>query len=331
MTKIHDFLKSISPTATLDEKIAESGSGRTNYRIKTDEDSFILTHNEKIKENDSFFYLSNLFKDLNGFVPDIYQVSKDKSMYLQEDLGDQNLLELRLQNHPDAKEMYAMAVKKLLHLQLGAHQIIDYSKTSGSQSFDMMLVLRDLFYFKNYYLDLIDLDYSQSSLLDEFEKIAQAIAQTQFRYFMFRDFQGRNIMIHHNKTYFIDFQDGMEGPIAYDLVSLLWQAKAELSDQEKQDLYNIYTSELKNMIPNLFDAEAFDRDYQICVLIRMLQVVGAYGKLGIMQQKSHFRESLKFGIQNLNKIASTYEMTDYPILKSICLSLNTNQLPKSKS
>lgn len=330
MDKIHSFLKNVNPTSTLDEKIAESGSGRINYRFKTSDDSFILTYNENLKENESFFYLSNLFRDLNGFVPDVFQVSKDKTMYVQEDLGDENLLELRLKNPQAAQEMYAMVVKKLVHLQVGAHQIIDYNKTSGSSSFDTMLVLRDLFYFKNYFLDLVDIDYSQSELLAEFEQIANAIAKTKYRYFMFRDFQGRNIMLHNEKTYFIDFQDGMEGPIAYDLVSLLWQAKAELSDTEKQYLYKIYTSELKKLIPNLYDDNSFQHDYQICVLIRLLQVVGAYGKLGIMQQKEHFRESLKFGIMNLNKIAASEEMKNYPVLKLICASLNIQQIPNTK-
>lgn len=331
MSKIDEFLKSFSSTSHAIEKIAESGSGRTNYRFKTKNDSYVLTHSEDILENESFFYLSNLFENLNGFVPEVLQVSKDKTMYVQDDLGDESLLHLKLSKDSKVSKMYELAVKKLIHLQVGAHQIIDYTKLKGSSSFDKILVLRDLFYFKNYFLDLIELEYEQADLLSEFETIAEAVVKTNYRYFMFRDFQGRNIMVKDNKTYFIDFQDGMEGPIAYDLVSLLWQAKAELTNEEKESLYHIYTSELQKLIPTKFDAADFEKDYKICVLIRLLQVLGAYGKLGIMQQKPHFKDSLSYGIKNLNDVAASGIIDDYPNLKSICLALESTQVPKIKN
>lgn len=330
MSRLHEFINSFHPSSRELHKIMESGSGRSNYRFETDNDSFVLTQNESTEENESFIYLSQVFKNLNGYVPEILLVSKDKTLYVQEDLGDKSLLQLKLENNPKVSQLYEKAVKKLVHLQIGAHQIIDYSKVNGPPSFDKILVLRDLFYFKNYFLDFIDVAYSQSELLAEFDRMAEAIVQTTYRFFMFRDFQGRNIMIKENKPYFIDFQDGMEGPIAYDLVSLLWQAKANLSEVEKNKLFHVYTSELKKLIPTKFKLTDFERDYNICVLVRLLQVVGAYGKLGIIQQKPHFKESLSFGIQNLKEVANSKLMDEYPILKTICLNLKTEQLPKFK-
>ena len=330
MSRLHEFINSFHPSSRELHKIMESGSGRSNYRFETDNDSFVLTQNESTEENESFIYLSQVFKNLNGYVPEILLVSKDKTLYVQEDLGDKSLLQLKLENNPKVSQLYEKAVKKLVHLQIGAHQIIDYSKVNGSPSFDKILVLRDLFYFKNYFLDFIDVAYSQSELLAEFDRMAEAIVQTTYRFFMFRDFQGRNIMIKENKPYFIDFQDGMKGPIAYDLVSLLWQAKANLSEVEKNKLFHVYTSELKKLIPTKFKLTDFERDYNICVLVRLLQVVGAYGKLGIIQQKPHFKESLSFGIQNLKEVANSKLMDEYPILKTICLNLKTEQLPKFK-
>ena len=331
MSTKEDFLKSFTSTSTDLQKIIESGSGRSNYRFKTKNDSYILTQSDNLKENASFFYLSNLFESLNGNVPEVLAVSDDETMYIQDDLGDTNLLDLRLAKAENTMDMYAMAVIKLVHLQVGAHQLIDYNKIYESSSFDKMLVHRDLFYFKNYFLDLIDLEYSQADLLAEFDRISEGIEKTKFRYFMFRDFQGRNILIYKDKPYFIDFQDGMEGPIAYDLVSLLWQAKAQLSDEEKDNLYKIYTQKLQKLIPNLYNPTDFKNDYDQCVLIRLMQVVGAYGKLGIMQQKPHFKESLNLGIRNLKKFSQNDFMQKYPVLKSIFESLNENSIPKIKS
>lgn len=327
MDQLHSFLQSFSSSAKDIEKIAESGSGRTNYRFKTHNDSYILTESDNVKENASFFYLSNLFHNLNGNVPEVLSVSDDATMYVQEDLGNLSLLELRKQDAEAAKSMYEKAVKKLVHLQIGSHQIIEYDKIYESSSFDRMLVNRDLFYFKHYYLDLLGLPYSQADVLAEFDKIGGKVEKATYRYFMFRDFQGRNIIVHQDEPYFIDFQDGMEGPIAYDLASLLWQAKAELSEVEKEHLYQIYTQELQKLIPNLYHPSKFRQDYEICVLMRLMQVMGAYGKLGILQQKSHFKESLAFGVRNLKQFGTKDLMNELPVLKGVFATLDEDVMP----
>lgn len=317
MTEIQSFINSFYQEASNLEKIAESGSGRTNYRFKSDTESFILTKGQDVKENEAFFYLSDLFKNLNGNVPTVLEISEDKTLYIQSDLGEQSLLDIRKSTPTESISIYEKAVKKLAHLQIGAHQIVDYNKIYESKSFNKMLVNRDLFYFKNYYLDLLDISYSQAGLLDEFDKIANKVEKANYRYFMFRDFQGRNIIVSDNQPFFIDYQDGMEGPIAYDLVSLLWQAKAELKPEEKEKLYTTYTQEVAKLIPNEFNVTKFRQDYNICTLMRLMQVMGAYGKLGIIQQKPHFKESISYGVKNLKAFTNNKIMTEFPLLKSI--------------
>lgn len=327
MSDIQSFLKAFSSTSTDIEKIAESGSGRANYRFRTQNDSYILTESDNVKENESFFYLSNIFSSLNGNVPEVLSVRDDAQMYIQDDLGNVSLLALRKTDKVAAQKMYAEAVKKLAHLQIGAHQIIDYNKIYESSSFDRMLVNRDLFYFKNYYLDLLHIPYVQADLLAEFDEIGKRVEKAHYRYFMFRDFQGRNIIVHKDEPHFIDFQDGMEGPIAYDLASLLWQAKAQLTDEEKDELYQTYTHEVHKLLPDTFDFRKFREDYEICVLMRLMQVMGAYGKLGILQQKPHFKESIAFGVRNLKTFSDKSLMKDFPVLRTIFEMLDEESLP----
>ncbi|MGI9525774.1 MAG: aminoglycoside phosphotransferase family protein [Weeksellaceae bacterium] len=316
MVAIDQFLKSINIKINSVNRIAVSGSGRVNYIVESDNEKYILTNNKDVKENETFFYLSKLFKYLNANVPEIIKISEDKTLYLQQFVGEETLLDKRLKGE-DTSTYYHNTVKHLARLQIATAQVVDKSKLYDSVSFDSPLVYRDLFYFKNYFLDLTSISYSQSALLQEFEQIVTNIENAHLVYFILRDFQGRNVMIQDNQPYFIDYQDGMFGPIAYDLVSLLWQAKAKLTAKEKEEYIQLYTRELQKLIPKKFDYPSFKKDYNNCLILRLLQVMGAYGKLGLMQNKPHFKESISFGIQNLKSIQNETFMQVYPTLQGI--------------
>jgi hypothetical protein len=136
---------------------------------------------------------------------------------------------------------------------------------------------------------------------------------------MFRDFQGRNIMVKEGVVSFIDYQGGMTGPLQYDVASLLWQAKAQLPPAWKQSLYLEYKNAVSKLIS--IDQTLFDADYSLLVLIRLLQVLGAYGLRGIIQQRAHFISSIPSGLRNLQEWAATYTLDDYPILQEIIAQL----------
>ena len=65
-------------------------------------------------------------------------------------------------------------------------------------------------------------------MLDDFDALSTYLTRTQNKFFMFRDFQSRNIMIHEEQPYFIDYQGGMKGAPQYDAASMIWQARADL-------------------------------------------------------------------------------------------------------
>lgn len=321
MENINSFLLENFKSYSNCVKLPVSGSKRVYYRFLANDESFVLTENYNVEENNTFFYFTDLFRNLNGNVPEVLAKNKDKTLYIQQDLGKQSLLNLLEENRENGLKLYKETVIKLAHLQVGSHQIIDYSKAFDSTTFDEILALRDLFYFKDYFLDFSIIDYKQNKLLSEFQKLAKAIDSSDYKYFMFRDFQGRNVLIHENKPYFIDYQGGMKGPIAYDLASLLWQAKASLNKEEKELLYKTYTNTLQSLLPNKFNAEKFKNSYELCVLVRLLQVMGAYGKLGNIEQKEHFKQSIKFGIDNFREFSSYKIMESYPYLKLIMSEL----------
>ncbi|MDP4132289.1 MAG: RNase adapter RapZ, partial [Bacteroidota bacterium] len=112
-------------------------------------------------------------------------------------------------------------------------------------------------------------------------------------------FQSRNIMIEEEKVHFIDYQGGMKGALQYDVASMLWQAKAELPDDWKNDLLGYYMDVVEEELDRKMDRERFARQYRGYVLIRLMQVLGAYGFRGLFERKAHFLISIPLGLKNL--------------------------------
>jgi hypothetical protein len=116
---------------------------------------------------------------------------------------------------------------------------------------------------------------------------------------MFRDFQSRNIIVQNDEVHFIDYQGGMQGALQYDVASLLWQAKAELSEEWKDNLLQYYMDQVDPLLDEPVDRITFVSQYNGYVLIRLLQVLGAYGFRGLFERKAHFLASIPLALQNL--------------------------------
>jgi hypothetical protein len=136
-------------------------------------------------------------------------------------------------------------------------------------------------------------------MLDDFTTLAAYLAKTEYKFFMFRDFQSRNIMIKDGKPWFIDFQGGMKGAPQYDAASMLWQARANLPEDWKQELLHHYINQLEEQAGKTINREIFVSQYEGYVLIRLLQVLGAYGFRGLFERKAQFLSSIPQALRNL--------------------------------
>jgi len=160
--------------------------------------------------------------------------------------------------------------------------------------------MADLLYFKYYFLDALRKPYDKQKLIDDFEALSNYLTHTEYKYFMFRDFQSRNIMVKKdNSIHFIDYQGGMKGAPQYDVASMLWQARANLSDEWKEKLLNDYISTLENIVASKINKGTFKSQYNGYVMIRLLQVLGAYGFRGLFERKAHFLTSIPLALTNL--------------------------------
>ena len=191
------------------------------------------------------------------------------------------------------------SLRQLARLQILGDEGLDYSKTITSREFGKQAILSDLLYFKYYFLDTLQIPYDKERLIDDFERLSAYLTQADHKYFLYRDFQSRNILLKDGQVHFIDFQGGMKGALQYDVASLLWQAKAELSDSWKDSLLEYYMDCVDELLGKKIDRVSFVAQYNGYVLIRLLQVLGAYGFRGLFERKAHFLISIPLALRNL--------------------------------
>ena len=290
-----------SPVTSI-EKIPQSGSDRAYFRIvAADNKTYIATSSNNIKENNTFIYFSNHFKKAGAPVPEILAVNKEESIYIQEDFGDISLLhELEKNGQENAVfELYKSSLKALARLQIRGDHQLDYNQCITSKEFGQQAIMSDLLYFKYYFLDTLKIPYDKEQLLSDFEAISNYLSHADHKYFMFRDFQSRNIMVKNGAIHFIDYQGGMKGALQYDVASLLWQAKASLSDEWKNKLLEYYMDCADELLEKPVNRVHFESQYNGYVLIRLLQVLGAYGFRGLFERKAHFLTSIPLALHNL--------------------------------
>ena len=285
------------------KQLPHSGSSRIYYRITKDEFSAIGVFNDNYQENIAFIDFTRQLLNSKINVPAIYNQKLDKNIYLIQDLGNNLLLSWLISkrsnnNFPwEAIEVYKKVIQQLVQMQIVAGQNFDYSKCYQHPEFGKDSIIFDLNYFKTSFVDSLKLKYDKNKLDSDFETFAQHLLSAENKFFMFRDFQARNIILKQGVPYFIDYQGGRKGPLQYDLASLLFQAKAQIPENEKMELLEYYVYLAKMYTPII--ANEFKEFFFSFALVRVLQTLGAYGLRGLKERKLHFIESIPLVKNNL--------------------------------
>ena len=295
--------------------LKQQGSNRVYTREKDENGrSVIRVEGTNRDENRAFIYMSRHFHALGLPVPEVYWVSEDEMSYTQEDLGDTILF-----NHLDDISLLERAIRALAHVQVEGAKDFDWSICFPVPSMDERSIRWDLNYFKYCFLKGTKIEFSEPKLEDDFDALVKVILAQPADTFLYRDFQSRNVMIKDGKPYFIDFQGGRRGPTQYDVVSFLWQAKANLKPELRKKLIEAYLDELESLQPSAFSRQNWKAAIPHFVLFRTLQVLGAYGYRGYFERKQHFLESIPLALKNLKELFETTPdlQTQYPYLYAI--------------
>jgi aminoglycoside/choline kinase family phosphotransferase len=279
-----------------------SGSNRQYFRVQSNGSSFIVTNNpNNVPENIAFIEFSKHFSKKQLPVPEILFVNEEKTMYVQSDFGDMSLFDvIKKEGYtPYVFELYKKSFAQLAQVQINGGKNLDYNNCIATKSFDKQAIYSDLLYFLYYFVRALDLPYDKNLLLNDFELLSSYLMQEDHKYFMMRDCQSRNIMVKDDRVYFIDYQGGMQGALQYDAASMLWQARAALPYEWRDELLSYYFDQVNELMKGALNKQYFIDSYDGFVLIRMLQTLGAYGFRGLFERKPHFISSIPFALKNL--------------------------------
>ena len=298
-------------------KIEGSGSNRSYWRLCRRNGSAIIGTSGKDKaENAAFIYLADHFRNAGLPVPEVYAVDPQGFDYIQEDISGESLFDRLAPCRkngvygPEAIALLRATIAELPRIQILGAQGLDFSRCYPAPALTGEAVMFDLNYFKYCFLKTSGVEFNEILLQRDLDTLCTHLATSSSKGaeeeclsgFMYRDFQARNIMLREDKPYFIDFQGGRKGPVLYDLVSFVWQARAAYPADIKEELVNLYLDELQKYLDIILDREKAMANLGKMLLFRTLQVLGAYGFRGRVERKTHFLTSIPAAIDNLDML-----------------------------
>ncbi|HWG49609.1 MAG TPA: RNase adapter RapZ [Candidatus Acidoferrales bacterium] len=288
------------------------GSGRRILRLTGENSSAIGVLYDVREENVAFFEFSRHFRRHGLPVPELYAEDLKQGAYLEQDFGDTTLFDFLSRNRqgdaiaPAVVQAYRQVVAILPRFQVEAGRDLNYKVCYPRGSFDRQSIAWDLNYFKYYFLRLSGVPFNEQDLETDFGRLTRFLLAAPRDYFLYRDFQSRNVMWFDGKPWFLDYQGGRKGALQYDIASLLYDAKADLPPALRQHLLKHYLETLRQYVD--MSAEAFMHHYYAFVYVRLMQALGAYGFRGFYERKPHFLQSVPFALKNLSWLVNNVEL-----------------------
>jgi NDP-sugar pyrophosphorylase family protein len=292
------------------EKLAGDGSDRLWFRAKYKNHSKVISdHGICLPETEAFLQI-NAFVNIGNHlfkkelpVPGILNHDTLSGMVILDDLGDVHLEGKIKQADNDivTLKMYKKVIDILIDFSIKGYQDFNKKWTCQTQTYSKELIIQKecLYFMEAFIQGYLNLDIVFDDFLNEFNYIANHALKHGVTGLMHRDFQSRNIMIRNDNPFIIDFQSARQGPLQYDLASLLIDPYVNLNDKIKNDLLQ-YTMGKLELKPNEY--KNFSECYQYCSLTRNLQFLGAFAFLSKVKNKTVFEQYIPDAVKSLKKI-----------------------------
>jgi len=306
-TLINLYLKRFKSIPDVTSSIKANASERKLFFMQSGKNICVGVINENTDENTAFIEFSKSFKKAGFNVPDIYETSEDLHCYILEYLGNTTLMDFSINDkgRNNFKILCKQALYDLLRFQTIGKDIINFNYCYQTRSFDSVQIKYDENKFIKYFLKEFYPFLINDNMTECLNTLNEILVFNKEYYFMYRDFQPRNIMIYENNSlYYLDYQSGRLGPLQYDVVSFLYSGSSGLNEPERTELLDYYINLLKK---SNIDTVNFMKYFYYYGLIRLIQMLGSYGYLHKVRKDKSQISKIIIGLDKINQIAKNIE------------------------
>ena len=225
-----------------------------------------------------FVAVAKLLSEVPVPVPAILHHSDPLGVIGLEDLGDVTLqAHLGAATPTEHDALYRQAVDFIARMQERGEGLRSDAYPPYRIAFDVEKLTWELEFFVKHYLlaykGATPGESERAALREEWSAIVDELASER-RVLCHRDYHSRNLMLHGDSLYIIDFQDARMGPDTYDLASLLRDAYVDLSPQQVDGLIAFFLARKSGIRP---PADEFRRRFDLMALQRNLKALGTFG------------------------------------------------------
>lgn len=285
--------------------IVKGGSDRYYYRATAHggtgpETAIIMVYTDKRADNPAFFSATEVLRHCGARIMEIYHHDEAQRIAWMEDLGREDLWERR-QIDP-VLPLYRDTLKQAacLHRRTAASLPGDLPATL-QPPFDARLYQWEQgYFFEQFASRFSSLPPEQLEDLRQsapFTALAEDLAALP-RTLVHRDFQSQNIIVRDGRAWMIDYQGVREGRPEYDIASLLYDPYVNLSRDERTELFAYY----QNLRRESDGGEVTAAGLAMAACQRLMQALGAYGKLGVADGKTAFLRHIPAAVANLKEV-----------------------------
>jgi len=285
--------------STTVEPIEKGGSGRKFWRISSAQDSCILVRYTLDRADNAGYTDNARFLARAGVrVPAVFMHDPIEGVMVMEDVGSEDLFSFRDDPWPERRRLYELTLEQIALLHTKAHLASDCPPLQPP--FDEALYLWEQDYFIEHCLGRhFKMNASEITAQVDRTRLREIAAQlaAEPRCLVHRDFQSQNVMIRDGQPAFIDFQGLRPGLAQYDLASLLLDPYVSLPATERDTLFTHYLT-----VAGVKNPAHFRALYDLCAMQRLMQALGAYGKLGHLDGRTHFLKHIPAAVALLREV-----------------------------
>ena len=277
-------------------KIKGDASYRKFFRKKNNNYSSIVVFAKKEKFKNLLIYdaINKILSKNKILAPKLHEENYNKDYIEIEDFGNETIFQ---KLYKDKKNKFRY-FKKIINL-LNKIQLIKTKKIKNFKNIDYeipkynkKILINEANLFCDWYAKKHLNGLNKKKFSKDFKKILNNLTNNlklKNNFFVHRDFHVSNLMLVNNKIGVIDSQDAMIGNRAYDLASLIDDARLKTSKLLKKKIFNFYIKKQKKL-----NIQKFKNDFEILSILRNLKIIGIFTRLAMRDKKKNYLKLIPY-------------------------------------